>query len=58
MTLSRDRGLIVFECDECGDTEETETRDFAEAREHIRAEGWTTQRSGDDWLHVCRGCSS
>lgn len=57
MSLHREGGKIVFECDECEDTEETETSDFEEARDHIRAEGWTTRKVGDDWVHRCRGCS-
>lgn len=57
MALERERGLIVFTCDECGEVEETETRDFEEAREHIRAEGWRTSKVGDEWVHKCRGCA-
>jgi len=56
MALERERGKIVFTCDHCGEVEETDTRDFNEAREHIRAEGWRTEKVGDEWTHRCRTC--
>lgn len=58
MTLSRQYGLVVFECDDCGDALETETRDFHEALERLREEGWRTLpgRTDHEWRHKCGTC--
>lgn len=58
----RDRqfGQIVVECDACGDTLETETKDFAEARDIMQREGWKVRAEGQGrstvWYHGCPQC--
>lgn len=52
-----DRGLIVFECDDCDEILETGTDTFSEAIEKSRAEGWSAKRYEGGWEHLCRGCS-
>ena len=56
MTLHRERGEIVWECDGCDATLPTSTEDFAEARHELSAEGWATRREADDWAHLCAKC--
>lgn len=53
MSLTRDRGKVVFECDRCGEALETEEKDFDAAREKLTAEGWLTRKHGKDWCHYC-----
>ncbi len=54
--LDRIHGQIVFICDGCDDVLETETTDFNEAREMLRADDWRTSKDGDDWVHRCPSC--
>lgn len=56
MSLDRIKGDIVWTCDECDDTLETSTDDFAEARNDLRAAGWATTKEGEDWVHKCPDC--
>jgi hypothetical protein len=56
MSVDRIKGEVVFICDECDDTLETGEDDFTEARATLQHEGWSTQKSGPDWLHYCVGC--
>lgn len=54
---SRD-GDIVFECDNCGDTEETHMTVFTEAIKHVKnTEGWWIRNIDNEWVHFCsRDC--
>ncbi|MGA7072111.1 hypothetical protein [Bradyrhizobium sp.] len=54
--LDRQRGKIIFECDVCGDTLDTETGDFNEARALLEREEWKARKMGSDWLHSCSKC--
>ena len=58
--LDRQFGQFVVECDACGDTLETETKDFAEAREIMQREGWKVRAEGQGrdavWFHGCSTC--
>ena len=54
--LDRQRGHIIFECDVCGDTLETDMRDFTEARTAFNNEGWRSRKLGADWIHYCAEC--
>jgi hypothetical protein len=48
---------IVYECDSCDETLETDTRDFDDARAMFRQEGWRAQRPvGNEWVHKCPEC--
>ena len=54
--LDRQHGNIVFECDGCGDTLETGTRNFDEAKAQLDSEGWKVRKIGADWIHGCPSC--
>jgi hypothetical protein len=55
--IDRQHGNLVYECDTCGETLETDTRDFDDARSQFRREGWHAQRNGSNhWEHRCGGC--
>jgi hypothetical protein len=54
--LTRLHGKINIECDACGEVLDTETRDFNEALQVMRAEGWVAEKIGDDWSHYCPAC--
>lgn len=50
---------IIFQCDGCGDEEDTGLTDFHDALDHIRSAGWVTRKDGDEWLHFCsRECAN
>lgn len=49
-------GKIVVECDSCGAVLETETADFEEAREVMKAEQWKVRMIANVWLHGCPKC--
>lgn len=51
--IDHQRGQIVFECDACGDTLDTDTREFDEANALRREEGWLAEKVGRDWVHFC-----
>jgi hypothetical protein len=42
MSLTRDRGYLIAECDECHETLETKCTGFDEAREELRNQEWLT----------------
>lgn len=54
--LTRIYGKFVYECDACGDTLETDTKDFGEAREAMRLADWRVLQVSTDWVHTCAGC--
>lgn len=54
--LERQHGEIVVECDTCDATLATDTADFDEARDLLKAERWRTYKEGDVWCHACPGC--
>ncbi len=58
--LDRQYGKFVVECDTCGDTLETETKDFNEAREIMQRNGWKIRGEGKPpntvWIHGCSKC--
>ena len=47
------RESVVFECDACGEELETGERDFDDARDQLKREGWIVRRAGNRWLHFC-----
>lgn len=55
--LDRQHGRLVFECDACGQTLDTETREFNEALRMMRDASWRAQQVGGDWVHTCAGCA-
>ena len=54
--LTRIHGKIQFECDDCSEVLETDTRDFEEARQQLDGEGWRTEKAGTEWRHLCPEC--
>lgn len=54
--IDRQKGQLVVECDSCGKVLETETPDFAEAREMMKREEWKVRKIGSEWLHGCPEC--
>jgi hypothetical protein len=54
--MDRQHGMIIFECDVCGDTLETGERDFNEAKAIQDREGWKARKIGSDWCHSCPDC--
>lgn len=58
--LDRQSGKIVFECDGCEETLDTETSDFSEARATLQGENWRTVNEGHEtkpvWSHYCPRC--
>jgi hypothetical protein len=56
MSLDRQHGDVVFECDGCADTFETSTGDFDTAFAAVTREGWHALKTGDVWSHYCETC--
>lgn len=54
--IERQDGTIQFVCDACPEHLETGDTDFAAANVTRRGEGWTTEKVGPEWLHLCPGC--
>jgi hypothetical protein len=58
--IDRQYGKLVVECDTCGTTLETETKDFQELRTIMQREGWKVRGEGKSpntvWLHGCPKC--
>lgn len=53
MSLTRDRGYIVFECDQCKEPHETGTIKLDIAVQRIKALGWFIRPDRGVWLHYC-----
>lgn len=49
-------GILMVECDSCPAVLDTETKDFAEAREVMVREAWKVRKIADQWLHGCPKC--
>lgn len=56
MSQDKIKGDIVFICDDCDDTLETETSDFEEANDIRIDSGWRAFRDHSNWMHVCPDC--
>ena len=56
--IVRENGKIVFCCDMCSDTIDTEEKDFAEALKIARKIGWLFMKDGGNgWAHICPTCN-
>lgn len=53
MSFTRDRGIIIFECNNCGNTLDSETKDFDEALYALKTDGWRFDKSGKEYKHYC-----
>lgn len=57
MSIERQHGEIIFECDECGDTLDTFTKRFDDALAVLNDAGWMAVKVDDHYEHVCDKCS-
>lgn len=56
--IQREDGLLIFFCDECPETIETDTDDFRDALDTIKTDGWRVTKDADDeWIHLCPECA-
>lgn len=56
MSVTRDNNEVVFECDLCSETLETEESDWGEALAAMKAEGWMARKVGlgrGEFKHFC-----
>lgn len=49
-------GEIVFGCDNCTETYDTEDTDFPTALRRVKNEGWKVKKESGDWVHYCPNC--
>ena len=56
MSIIRNHGFIVFECDDCGETLETGVKEFYLAPEAAKQEGWDISKANGEWIHRCPEC--
>ena len=57
MTAIRQRGKIVFLCDDCGAEYNTMTDDFRDGLEDAKSDGWVVRQSpAGEWQHFCPDC--
>lgn len=56
MTIRRNRGGIVFVCDECGDEHPSFTNDFHDALDDFKDDGNAVRNEDGEWKHYCKGC--
>lgn len=55
MSIERIKGRVSFFCDlnGCDEAIETSHRDFGEAKDEAKAEGWQFRKPEDEWKHFC-----
>jgi hypothetical protein len=56
MSTTRNHGDLVFECDRCHDTLESNDSDFGIAWSMAKREGWTVKKVFNEWQHTCPNC--
>lgn len=60
--IEREKGThnVIFYCDGCIEYFESETEDFSEAIEKLKAEKWmiTKDEQDDIWEHFCPECAA
>lgn len=56
MTIRRDRGDVVIECDRCNNEFTTYDDDFHETWKLAKLKGWETKKIANEWLHACPSC--
>lgn len=54
--MDRQKGMVVFECDGCGEVLDTEKRQLLDANEVRREAGWKAIEGDGEWKHKCPGC--
>ena len=53
MSITKDRGNIVFECDCCSETLDTEEKDFEDAMRTAKDNGFKAICIYGEWKHIC-----
>lgn len=54
MTIDRQYNKhLIFECDACDNTFESDTDDFDEAWALAKREGWRARKIASEWCHFC-----
>jgi Fe2+ or Zn2+ uptake regulation protein len=56
MTVDRQHGYIIFECDSCNEVYEVDHDDFDRAYAQVKQSGWKAIKIGKDWEHHCPDC--
>lgn len=56
MTIARQRGKIVFQCDDCGAEYDTLTDDFRDGLDDAKSDGWVARLVDGEWQHFCPDC--
>jgi hypothetical protein len=56
MSIDRQHGKIIMECDECTETKEGDGIDFHVFIEEAKKEGWAVSKILQEWQHICPGC--
>lgn len=54
--ISKNRGELVAECDNCGEEFLGYTLDWYEFICDLKDEGWKIRKDVDEWLHFCPSC--
>ena len=58
MTIERVAGYVVFHCDKCSESLDTEDEDFTEAWQGAKSEGWRSfKNKRGQWEHSCPSCT-
>jgi hypothetical protein len=60
MTIDRQHGYIHIICDGdgCSETLDTETRDWLDAQQVMRREGWRSSKATNEWKNYCLSCAT
>ena len=59
MSTTRDHDQTVFECDDCGTTEQIDADDFRAGWAGLQMEGWRAFKDkNDEWCHRCPDCGN
>lgn len=58
MSITRDHGLIVFECDDpvCFEMLETDLETWEVAKSKFDKAGWQAKHFAGQWWHYCNEC--
>lgn len=54
--MEKQKGKYVFECDGCNEVNETDEKDFDDARDKIKKDGWRIIFDDGTFVHYCPSC--
>lgn len=59
--IERQSGFIIFHCDSCPETHDTESEDFDPAWAEAKQSGWRAYKQKNsagaaEWFHSCPSC--